>query len=85
MNSAVEMKPAQARVVGEVVEARHLLGQLDGAARGGDRGGMPGVRRLWFGLHRLHGRKPARSAAAQESWKATFLRKASRAAQDGRQ
>ena len=38
-----------------------------------------------FGVHRLHGRNPARSAASQESWKRTFSRFASRDAHDGRQ
>ncbi len=37
------------------------------------------------GRQRLQGRKPARSASAAVSWKATFSGRAGRAAQDGRQ
>ena len=38
-----------------------------------------------LGLHRLHGRKPARSASAAVRWNATFSGLGVRAAQDGRQ
>jgi hypothetical protein len=38
-----------------------------------------------FGRHRLHGRKPAASAAAAFSWNATFSRRGWREAQPGRQ
>jgi hypothetical protein len=38
-----------------------------------------------FGRHRLHGRKPARSASSGVEWKRTLSRRAGRAAQVGRQ
>jgi len=38
-----------------------------------------------FGLHRLQGRKPARSASSRDAKKLTFIGFAKRAAQDGLQ